>query len=82
MTDRSTGEEIYFNTKLPAGEGSWASEEQALSAIGTKIANEFSRDFFLQHVLVSGPKIILRVEGLPPAVTDAMLRRESTTPTH
>ncbi len=76
VTDRSTGEEIYFNTKLPAGEGSWASEEQALSAIGTKIANEFSRDFFLQHVLVSGRKIILRVEGLPPAVTDAMLRRE------
>jgi len=76
VTDRSTGEEIYFNTKLPAGEGSWASEEQALSAIGTKIANEFSRDFFLQHVLVSGRKIILRVDGLPPAVTDAMLRRE------
>ena len=76
VTDRSTGEEIYFNTKLPAGEGSWASEEQALSAIGTKIANEFSRDFFLQHVLVSGRKIILRVDGLPPGVTDAMLRRE------
>ncbi len=76
VTDRSTGEEIYFNTKLPAGEGSWASEEQALSAIGTRIANEFSRDFFLQHVLVSGRKIILRVDGLPPAVTEAMLRRE------
>ena len=76
VTDRATGEEIYFNTKLPAGEGSWASEEQALSAIGTKIASEFSRDFFLQHVLVSGRKVILKVEGLPPAVTDSMLRRE------
>jgi serine/threonine protein kinase len=76
VTDRATGEEIYFNTKLPAGEGSWASEEQALSAIGTKIANEFSRDFFLQHVVNAGRKVVLKVEGLPPAVTDDVLRRE------
>jgi serine/threonine-protein kinase len=26
--DRATGEEIYYNTTLPAGEGSWASEEK------------------------------------------------------
>jgi serine/threonine-protein kinase len=76
VTDRATGEEIYFNTKLPAGEGSWASEEQALSGIGTKIANEFSRDFFLQHVVNGGRKVVLKVEGLPPAVTDDVLRRE------
>ena len=50
--DRATGEEIYYNTKLPTGEGSWASEEQAFKAIGTKIASEFSRDFFLPHVYV------------------------------
>ena len=76
VTDRATGEEIYFNTKLPAGEGSWASEEQALAAIGSKIANEFSRDFFLQHVIVSGRKVTLVVDGLPPTVTGDMLRRE------
>ncbi len=76
VTDRATGEEIYFNTKLPAGEGSWASEEQALSAIGTRIASEFSRDFFLQHVVNAGRKVVLKVDGLPPAVTDDVLRRE------
>ncbi len=76
VTDRASGEEIYFNTKLPAGDGSWVSEEQALAAIGIKIANEFSRDFFLQHVMVTGRKVMLKVDGLPPAVTDDMLRRE------
>ncbi len=76
VTDRATGEEIYFNTKLPAGDGSWASEEQALSGIGTRIANEFSRDFFLQHVINGGRKVMLKVDGLPPTVTDAVLRRE------
>ena len=74
--DRATGEEIYYNTKLPTGEGSWASEEEALNAIGTKIANEFSRDFFLQHVSSTGRKVVLRVDGLPPAVGDDQLRRE------
>ena len=48
--DRETGEEIYFNTTLPKGVGSWATEEEALKAIGAKIADEFSREFFLQHV--------------------------------
>ena len=32
--DRATGEEIYFNTTLPKGVGSWASEGEALKAIG------------------------------------------------
>ena len=66
--DRATGEEIYYNTKLPTGEGSWASEEQAYKAIGDKIAGEFSRDFFLPHVYVSGRKVMLKVDGLPRAV--------------
>ena len=58
--DRATGEEIYFNTTLPKGVGSWASEEEALKAIGTKIADEFSRDFFLQHAHVTGRKVALQ----------------------
>jgi serine/threonine-protein kinase len=74
--DRTTGEEIYYNTKLPTGQGSWASEAEALKAIGTSIANEFSRDFFLAHVTVSGRRVSLRFEGLPPSVTDEALRRE------
>ena len=74
--DRATGEEIYYNTKLPAGEGSWATEEEALKAIGAKIAAEFSRDFFLQHVYVTGRRTTLKVEGVPDAITDEALRRE------
>jgi serine/threonine-protein kinase len=74
--DRTTGEEIYYNTKLPTGQGSWASEAEALKAIGTSIANEFSRDFFLAHVTVSGRRVSLRFDGLPPSVTDEALRRE------
>ncbi len=74
--DRATGEEIYYNTKLPTGQGSWASEELALQAIGTRIANEFSRDFFLSHVQPKGRRVVLKVMGLPPAVADEALRRE------
>ena len=74
--DRETGEEIYYNTTLPKGVGSWASEEEALKAIGTTIADEFSRDFFLQHVSVSGQKVTLVVEGMPNAASEDLLARE------
>ncbi len=74
--DRATGEEIYYNTKLPTGSGSWASEEEAFKAIGTRIANEFSREFFLEHVYVTGRRVVIKVDGLPPAITDEALRRE------
>ncbi|MFO1315019.1 MAG: serine/threonine-protein kinase [Burkholderiales bacterium] len=76
--DRATGEEIYYNTKLPAGEGSWPTEEEALKAIGAKIAAEFSRDFFLQHVYVTGRRTTIRVDGVPSTVGDDVLRRELT----
>jgi len=66
-TDRESGEEIYFNNTLPKGVGSWASEEEALRAIGDKLADEFSRDFFLQHFGVSGQKVVLRVTGFADA---------------
>ncbi|HXX85526.1 MAG TPA: serine/threonine-protein kinase [Casimicrobiaceae bacterium] len=74
--DLETGEEIYYNNTLPTGLGSWASEEEALKAIGTKIADEFSRDFFLQHVSVAGQKVTLAVEGLPSAASEEWLARE------
>ena len=72
--DRATGEEIYFNTTMPTGLGSWASEAEAMQGIGNKIADEFSRNFFLQHVTVSGRKVALVVEGMPPSADDALLR--------
>jgi eukaryotic-like serine/threonine-protein kinase len=74
--DRDTGEEIYYNTTLPTGVGSWPSEEEALKAIGTKIADQFSRDFFLQHVSVTGQKVTLVVEGMPDAAAEDLLARE------
>jgi serine/threonine-protein kinase len=74
--DRETGEEIYYNTTLPKGVGSWASEEEALKAIGTTVADEFSRDFFLQHVSVTGQKVTLVVEGMPNAASEDLLARE------
>jgi eukaryotic-like serine/threonine-protein kinase len=74
--DRDTGEEIYYNTTLPTGIGSWASEEEALKAIGAKIADEFSRDFFLQHANVTGQPVTLTVEGMPDAASEDLLARE------
>jgi serine/threonine-protein kinase len=74
--DRATGEEIYHNTTLPKGVGSWAREEDALKAIGTRIADEFSRDFFLQHANVTGQKVALNVEGMPDAASEDLLARE------
>jgi eukaryotic-like serine/threonine-protein kinase len=72
--DRETGEEIYYNTTLPKGVGSWATEEEALKAIGARIADEFSRDFFLQHVSATGKKVTVSVEGLPASATEAFAR--------
>jgi serine/threonine protein kinase len=74
--DLATGEEIYFNTTLPKGVGSWGSEEEALKAIGAKIADEFSRDFFLQHGNVASQKVTLSVEGMPDAAAEDVLTRE------
>jgi len=74
--DRTTGEEIYFNTRLPKGVGSFATEEEALRAIGAKIADEYSRDFFLQHVASTGQSVTLVVDGLPDAATAERLARE------
>jgi serine/threonine-protein kinase len=76
--DRDTGEELYYNTTLPKGVGSWASEGEALKAIGTRIADEFTRDFFLQHLNVTGRKVTLDVEGLPSSTAADELGRELT----
>ncbi len=75
-TDRATGEEIYFNNTLPKNVGSWATEEEALAAIGTKIAEEFNREFFLQHFGMTGKKIVFRVAGLDDAPSAELLGRE------
>ena len=75
-TDRATGEEIYYNTTLPKGVGSWPSEEEALQAIGARIADEFSREFFLQHASLTGQKVTLAVDGMPNTAAEDLLARE------
>ena len=74
-TDRATGEEIYFNTKLPKASGSYATEEEALRAIGMSVADEFSRDFFLSHVPIRGRRVSLVIAGLPDGA-QALVTRE------
>jgi serine/threonine-protein kinase len=74
--DRQTGEEIYYNTTLPKGGGSWPSEEEALRAIGAKIADEFSRNFFLQNANVTSQPVTLTVEAMPDAVSADLLAGE------
>jgi serine/threonine-protein kinase len=74
--DRETGEEIYYNTALPRGPGSWTSEEEALQAIGARIADQFSRDFFLQHVSLTGQKVTINVDGMPSPEAESLLGRE------
>ena len=75
-TNRVTGEEIYLNTALPRGLGSWASEEEALRVIGGKVADQLSRELFLQHVNVTGRKITLGVSGMPDATWEDLFARE------
>jgi len=74
--NKDSGEEIYYNNKLPVGAGSWANEEQALADIGRKIADEFSRDFFAQHFNASGQKLSLKIDGLPDKSVDDAVARE------
>src|SRR5208282_1409804 len=71
-----TGEEIYYNTTLPKGVGSWAREEEALRAIGVKIADEFTRDFFLQNANVTSQTVTLTVEAMPDAASADQLAGE------
>ncbi len=74
--DRETGEEIYFNNTLPKAAGSWASQEEALAAIGTRIADEFTRDFFLQNFRQAGQSVRLTFQGLPDSISGETLGRE------
>jgi serine/threonine-protein kinase len=74
--DLTTGEEIYHDTTLPAGAASYASEDAALKAVGTRVADAFSRDFFLKYVSPSSRRVALVVEGMPDDRLAELLRRE------
>ena len=70
-----TGEELYFNNKIPKSK-SWASEDQALGDVGKMISDEFSADFFEQHLASPHTGYQLTVEGLPSWDTGDLLRNE------
>ena len=74
--NRVTGEEICFSTTLPKGMGSFASEEEALRAIGTKVADQLNRHLFLSHVNVTGRKVTLVVTGMPDRAWEELFAAE------
>jgi serine/threonine-protein kinase len=73
--DKSSGEEIYFNTQIPE-KMSWATEDLALRDIGKLVGDEFSKGFFLSHFRFSGQKVRMQFSGLPDRGTFALLQRE------
>jgi serine/threonine-protein kinase len=73
--DSITGEEIYFNNKIPARR-SWNTEDAALAAIGELIGDEFSQDFFEQHLLQRTKMYQLVVQDLPSYDTAIMFKKE------
>jgi len=74
-TASDTGEEIYFNSKLPKNK-SWADEDAALQDIGRLIGQEFSREFFEEYLMQPARIFELRVTGLPDYDTGMLLKKE------
>ncbi len=70
-----TGEEIYFNSKIPKGQG-WASEDEALQDIGRLIGREFTREFFEDHLMRPARVFELRVSGLADYDLGLLLKKE------
>jgi len=73
--DNHTGEEIYFNNKVPRRH-SWATEDEAVQDIGRLIGEEFSRDFFQQHLMSPSKIYQLRVIGLPSYDVGVLFKKE------
>jgi hypothetical protein len=73
--DNHTGEEIYFNNKVPRAK-SWSSEDEALEDIGRMIGSEFSQEFFEDHLMQPTRIYELHVTGLPDYDFGVMLKKE------
>ena len=73
--DNHTGEEIYFNNKVPR-RNSWASEDEAVQDIGKLIGSEFSKDFFEQRLMSPSKVYELRVVGLPNYDVGVLFKKE------
>ncbi len=70
-----TGEEILYNNQVPKGR-SWPNEAQAIESIGQLIGEEFSQDFFVQHLQAPSQIYQLQVLGLPSYDMGQLLRKE------
>ncbi|GAB6038359.1 hypothetical protein JCM15519_29180 [Fundidesulfovibrio butyratiphilus] len=73
--DAHTGEEIYFNNKVPQRQ-SWADEDQAIQEIGQLIGSEFSKSFFEDHLQTPAKYYQVQVVGLPGYDAGQLLRKE------
>lgn len=73
--DTRTGEELLYNNKVPK-KTTWPDEDQALEAIGAIIGNEFSKEFFAEHLKSPTQMYQLEVLGLPNYETGQLLRKE------
>lgn len=73
--DSATGEELYFNNKVPK-RSSWNSEDEAIEAIGQLIGEEFSREFFEQQLLQRTRIYQLEVQGLPIYDAAVLFKKE------
>jgi hypothetical protein len=73
--DNNTGEEIYFNNKVPRNR-SWADEDRAIEDIGTIVADEFSREFFENHLMNPSRTYQVQVTGLPNYDAGVIFKRE------
>jgi len=74
-TDKRSGEEIYYNTKIPE-KTSWATEDEALRDVGKLIGEEFSKGFFLSHFQFSGQQVRLKLQGLSSKETAQQVLHE------
>ncbi len=73
--DNATGQEIYFNNKVPTGR-SWNDEDVATRDIGQLIGAEFSRDLFEKHLSAPSRIFQLQVMGLPDYDAGELMRKE------
>jgi len=73
--DNHTGEEIYYNNKVPK-KTTWPDEDQALEDVGRMIGNEFSKEFFQEHLSAPSRIFQLQVDGLPSYDAGQLLKKE------
>ncbi len=70
-----TGEEIYFNNKVPRKKG-WADEDQALEDVGRLIGQEFSKDFFDSHLMQPSRTFEVQLTGVKDYDTALLFQDE------